>query len=135
MKTNADTALLKGHRFPRRIISHAVCLYHRFALSLRDVEDLLAERGIIVGTVKLLATRRTKGRWCMGCFSRGIRSLMSDLLGASLNADRIRPAGFQAAVENRAADGRRGPMITLYRPIPFSTSARRPYPVSACHRI
>ena len=39
---------LKGFRFPRSIISYAVWAYHRFALSLRDVEDLLAERGIIV---------------------------------------------------------------------------------------
>ncbi len=38
----------RGHRFPAEIISHAVWLYHRFTLSLRDVEDLLAERGIIV---------------------------------------------------------------------------------------
>jgi transposase-like protein len=37
-----------GHRFPAEIISHAVWLYHRFCLSFRDVEDLLAERGIIV---------------------------------------------------------------------------------------
>jgi putative transposase len=38
----------KGHRFPPEIISHAVWLYHRFTLSFRDVEDLLAERGITV---------------------------------------------------------------------------------------
>ena len=36
------------HRFPPEIISHAVWLYHRYCLSVRDVEDLLAERGIIV---------------------------------------------------------------------------------------
>ena len=36
------------HRFPPDIISHAVWLYHRDGLSFRDVEDLLAERGIIV---------------------------------------------------------------------------------------
>ncbi len=36
------------HRFPAEIISHAVWLYHRSSLSLRDVEDLLAERGITV---------------------------------------------------------------------------------------
>lgn len=34
------------HRFPPGIIQHAVWLYFRFALSYRDVEDLLAERGI-----------------------------------------------------------------------------------------
>ncbi len=39
---------LKGHRFPRSIISYAVWVYYRFTLSLRDVEDLLAERGIVV---------------------------------------------------------------------------------------
>ncbi len=36
------------HRFPAAIIAHAVWLYHRFALSLRDVEELLFERGIAV---------------------------------------------------------------------------------------
>jgi putative transposase len=40
--------LYHGYRFPPTIISHAVWLYHRFCLSLRDVEDLLAERGITV---------------------------------------------------------------------------------------
>ena len=39
---------LKGFRFPRSIISYAIWAYHRFGLSLRDVEDLLAERGVIV---------------------------------------------------------------------------------------
>jgi len=38
----------KGHRFSREIISHAVWLYYRFSLSLRDVEDILAYRGIDV---------------------------------------------------------------------------------------
>ena len=37
-----------GYRFPPEIISHSVWLYHRFCLSFRDVEDLLAERGITV---------------------------------------------------------------------------------------
>ena len=34
----------RGYRFPPEIISHAVWLYHRFGLSFRDVEGLLAER-------------------------------------------------------------------------------------------
>jgi len=38
----------KHHRFPVEIISHGVWLYYRFTLSLRDVEELLAERGIEV---------------------------------------------------------------------------------------
>ncbi len=36
------------HRFPPEIIRHAVWLYLRFTLSFRDVEDLLAERGLDV---------------------------------------------------------------------------------------
>ena len=41
-----DKQLYHGYRFPPIIISHAVWLYYRFCLSFRDVEDLLAERGI-----------------------------------------------------------------------------------------
>ena len=37
-----------GYRFPRDVIQRAVWMYVRFTLSLRDVEDLLAERGIVV---------------------------------------------------------------------------------------
>ena len=46
-----------GYRFPPEIISHAVWLYHRFCLSFRDTEDLLAQRGI---TVSYEAIRQ----WC-----------------------------------------------------------------------
>ena len=47
----------RGYRFPSEVISHAVWLYHRFSLSFRDVEDLLAERGITV-------TYETIRQWC-----------------------------------------------------------------------
>jgi len=36
----------RRHRFPPTIIQHAVWLYLRFTLSYRDVEELLAERGL-----------------------------------------------------------------------------------------
>lgn len=49
-------ALYRGYRFPPEIISHAVWLYLRFSLSLRDVEELLAERGVAV-------TYETIGQW------------------------------------------------------------------------
>ena len=39
---------LYSHRFPPEIIQYAVWLYYRFGLSQRDIENLLAERGIIV---------------------------------------------------------------------------------------
>ena len=45
------------HRYPAEIISHAVCMHHVFSLSLRDVELLLAERGIVV-------SYETVRRWC-----------------------------------------------------------------------
>lgn len=38
----------KRHRFPRELIAHAVWLYFRFPLSLRLVEEMLLERGIVV---------------------------------------------------------------------------------------
>ncbi len=38
----------KHHRFPSVIIRHAIWLYGRFTLSFRDVEELLAERGVDV---------------------------------------------------------------------------------------
>ena len=46
------------HRFPPEIIQYAVWLYFRFPLSFRDIEDLLAERGIDV-------TYESVRRWCL----------------------------------------------------------------------
>lgn len=48
MILSPDPTCLKGRRLPRSVIGYAVWLYHRFALSLRDVGDILAERGIRV---------------------------------------------------------------------------------------
>jgi putative transposase len=45
------------HRFPAEIIGHAVWLYHVFSLSLRDVELILAERGVAV-------THESIRHWC-----------------------------------------------------------------------
>ena len=42
---NGKTALVR-HRFPPEIIQRAIWLYLRFTLSYRDVEELLAERGL-----------------------------------------------------------------------------------------
>jgi putative transposase len=47
-----------GRRFPAEIIHHAVWLYHVFSLSLRDVELILAERGITVAHESIR-------RWCL----------------------------------------------------------------------
>ena len=63
----------KRHRFPPDIISYAVWLYHRFNLSNRDVEDLLAEQGINVSyeTIRL---------WCIKFGSRYARRLKQRFL-------------------------------------------------------
>ena len=55
MKLNANC--YHGYRFPPEIIGHGVWLYHRFCLSFRDVEELLAERGIVV-------SYETIRQWC-----------------------------------------------------------------------
>jgi putative transposase len=46
------------HRFPAELISHAVWLYHVFSLRFRDVELLLAERGVIV-------SYESVRQWCL----------------------------------------------------------------------
>ena len=48
MNTPLPTNLYKRHRFPAEIISHCVWLYVRFCLSYRDVEELMAERGVLL---------------------------------------------------------------------------------------
>jgi putative transposase len=57
MNEHASAPTYKRHRLPPAIIGHAVWLYFRFALSYRDVEELLAERGVIV-------TYETIRQWC-----------------------------------------------------------------------
>jgi len=57
MKEQVSLPSYTRHRFPPEIIGHTVWLYFRFALSYRDVEELLAERGVIV-------TYETARQWC-----------------------------------------------------------------------
>ncbi len=60
----------RRHRFPAEIISHRVWLYFRFTLSFRDVEEMMAERGI---TVSYEAVRE----WCLkfgGAYAKRMRS-------------------------------------------------------------
>jgi hypothetical protein len=47
----------KGHRYPAEIIAHCVWLYHRFPVSLREVEELMLVRGVIV-------SYETIRQWC-----------------------------------------------------------------------
>jgi putative transposase len=47
-----------GYRFPAEVIHHAIWLYHPFSLSLRDIELILAERGVVVSYDSIR-------RWCL----------------------------------------------------------------------
>ena len=73
----------RGYRYPVEIISHAVWLYFRFHLSLRDVEELLAERGVTL-------TYATISGWCAKCgpsyAARLRRRTLGDLLELLLDA-------------------------------------------------
>src|SRR6266849_6964870 len=51
-------SLYRRHRFPAEIISHCVWLYFRFALSFRDVEEMLARRGVSL-------SYETVREWCL----------------------------------------------------------------------
>ena len=63
----------KRHRFPPDIISYAVWLYHRFNLRHRDIEDLLAERGIIVSreSIRLWYPKHSLRSWGRLCIKFG----------------------------------------------------------------
>jgi putative transposase len=54
---NQPAATYKNHRFPIEIVARAVWLYFRFNLSLREVEEMMLERGIVV-------SYETIRRWC-----------------------------------------------------------------------
>lgn len=59
-----DTPSYRGFRFPPEVIPHCVCLYYRFNLSLRDVEELMLERGIEVTHETIHQwTRRLRSRF------------------------------------------------------------------------
>src|SRR5437773_6571334 len=65
----------RRHRFPPEIIQHAIWLYLRFTLSYRDVEELLAERGLQV-------SYETVRRWVLKfgpVFARRLPTLDDDL--------------------------------------------------------
>src|SRR6266511_5062286 len=64
-----DRSPYHGYRFPPEIIAHAVWLYFRFHLSFRDVQDLLAARGVVV-------SHETIRQWCTkfgATFAAGLR--------------------------------------------------------------
>ena len=71
MQIPSSMPRLQGFRFPREVVAYAVWTYHRFALSTADVDDLLAEHGVIVGreAIRLLVNRF--GAHFAACIRRG----------------------------------------------------------------
>ena len=67
------TNTYKHHRIPPDIISYAVWLYYRFNLSHRDIEDLLAERGITVSreAIRLWHPKHSLRSWGRLCIKFG----------------------------------------------------------------
>jgi putative transposase len=63
----------KRHRFPPDITSYAVWLYYRFNLSHRDIEDLLAERGVVVSreAIRLWYPKHSLRSWGRLCIKFG----------------------------------------------------------------
>ena len=57
LAATSEPPFYRGYRYRVEIISHAVRLYFRFHLSLRDVDELLAERGVSI-------TYETTRAWC-----------------------------------------------------------------------
>src|SRR5271169_810620 len=82
-----------GYRFPPEVIHQAIWLYLRFTLSFRDVEDLLAERGIVV-------SYETVRRWV---------NHFGPMIAAHLRKRRPKPHATwhprRSVPENRRADG------------------------------
>jgi len=77
--------LYHRHRFPRDVIAYAVWLYFRFPLSLRMVEDLLAQRGIVVSHQTIRSWAEKFGR----SFAGHIRKRSAEKLGDKWHLDEV----------------------------------------------
>ena len=81
----SQPASYHGYRFPPAIISHAVWLSHRFCLSFRDAEDLLAQRGVTV-------TYETIRQWCQRfgtVYARRLRRRRGRMVGDTWHLDEV----------------------------------------------
>ncbi len=68
-RVDSTRSMYKRHRYPAEVIAHCVWLYYRFALSLRDVAELMLARGIVV-------SHETIRAWCAKFgpeYARGLR--------------------------------------------------------------
>ncbi len=80
-----DARLYRRHRFPPEVIAYVVWLYFRFPLSPRMVEDLLAERDIILSHQTVRAWAEKFGRE----FAKTIRRRSAGKLGDKWHLDEV----------------------------------------------
>lgn len=85
MKHPNKSALYHRHRYPPEVIAYAVWLYFRFPLSLRMVEDILAQRGIIVSHQTVRKWGEKFGRQ----FARKIRKRTNGQCGDKWHLDEV----------------------------------------------
>ena len=92
-------SLYRGHRFPAIVISCAVRWYYRFQLSLRDIEELLFEHGVVV-------SYETIRRWC-DKFGAGFATTRSGSFGSTVSGlssgDAVDPRVFMHESRGRNA--------------------------------
>ena len=102
-----------GYRFPAEVIHQAIWLYLRFTLSFRDVEDLLAERGIMV-------SYETVRRWVNN---------FGPIVAADLRKRRPKPHSTwhldEVYIENRRPDGLSLGVCLTFRAGWFDRASRR----------
>ncbi|MEM6886970.1 MAG: IS6 family transposase [Pseudomonadota bacterium] len=121
MKIPPTMPRLKGFRFPREIIACAVWVYHRFALSAADVEDLLAERGVMV-------SRETIRQWVNrfgGHFANSIRRDLPAAAGKWHLDEVVIPINGRKCWLWRAVDANGDTLDILVQPRRSAKAARR----------
>src|ERR1700681_1928179 len=85
---NAPRSSYHGYRFPSEIISYCVWLYFRFSVSYRDIEELMAERGVTVTYESIRA-------WCY----KFVRTTQN---GFALDADSSATRGISIRYTSRS---------------------------------
>jgi hypothetical protein len=86
------SSLYKGHRFPVEIISHCVWLYHRFPLSLRDVQEMMTDRGVSVSYDTIHQWSRKFGQtYANGLRAAGLDQATSGILTRCSSRSPARP--------------------------------------------
>ena len=112
-----------GYRFPPEIIHQAIWLYLRFTLSLRDVEDLLAERGVAVSYETVRRWVNHFGPMNRSRLTKASPEASHDLASRRGLSENRRPNGLSLAGRRRRGQGPRcaGPVPVSYTHLTLPT--------------